>query len=358
MAQTHDGTLKIAPAPIASLVALATTDVEKTYDATPLAAGRAEVSVLGQDAGTSREQAILGQLALEYSVDGQTWTTDAADITATNVGDTMSAAAGNAVQVRVRALTGNFAGALTGTEDVVVTPRHFTLTADSASKAYDGTPLTTNAYELTAGSLVADEGFANVAVDGEQTYAGSSESTIGSYEFARGTLLENYLVAVVAGLLTVTDGSAGEPVDPGKVVVKTHGDGTYGLGDVVEFAIAARNIYDTPRTMTFTELGGVEITGASVFEDVQPGATVSTAARYVVREADVATGSFTNEATVAFAGGVSFEATDDVAVKPAEPPAPAPAPDPEPPAPAPEPAAPAPGPAVEPGLRPLRLPLW
>ena len=367
----HDGVLTIEAVPVQSLAELVTADEQKEYDGTPLAAAPAQVRVaalpapvaqaddeaeatpdVGADAD-ARAEAILAQLALEYSADGASWTSDPDDICALNAADSMTAAGGNAVQVRVRPLTDNIAGELAGTEDVLVTPRHLTLTAGSASKAYDGTPLTTSAHALTSGSFAAadpsaPEGFADVTIDGSQTYVGSSEATVGSYTFAEGTCPDNYLVATVAGLLTVTDGSDADPVDPGKVVTKTHDARTYAPGEAVEFAIAATNIYDTPQTMTFTEVDGVEITGTATFADVEPGGVVTTTARYAVRAADAAAGGFTNTVTVTFASGRSFKATDDVDVRePAPAPTPAPAepatpaaPEPAVPA-APEPAAPA-----------------
>ena len=370
----HDGTLTITAAPVASLAELETYDAHKTYDGTPLAAAPAQLSVVGLptpmalaadaegDAGAktdadARAEAILAQLALEYSADGKSWTSDPDDIRALNVGDSMTAQGGNAVQVRVRPLTSNVTGELTGTEDVLVTPRRLTITAGSASKAYDGTPLTTSEYALTFGSFAAadpdaPEGFADVTIDGEQTYVGSSAATVGSYTFAEGTSPDNYLVATAAGLLTVTDGSDADPVDPGKVVTKTHDGRTYAPGDAVEFTIVAKNIYDAPQTMTFTEVDGVEIMGDATFENVEPGTVVTMTARYVVRAADAAAGGFTNTVTVTFAGGKSFAATDDVDVRePALAPTPAPT-EPEAPA-APEPT---PAGAAEPASAPDVVP--
>ena len=82
----------------------------------------------------------------------------------------------------------------------------------------------------------------------------------------------------------------------------------------MEFTITATNIYDDARTMTFVEQDGVEITGQAVFENVEPGATVSTTARYTVTEADILAGGFTNTVTVSFEGGKDFEGNDDVVV--------------------------------------------
>ena len=301
-------------------IQLATTDAEKAYDGAPLTAGEAWIGLAdGVDAGQLPE-GFLDQFALEYSADGTTWTADPADITATDVADTMSAAGGNPVQVRVTAAGGNFADELTGTEDVAVTPRAIEVTAGSASKAYDGAPLTDDAWSVTSENGFVQlegsepEGFESVFIEGSQTLVGTSVNAIVGYEFNALTDPGNYAVSTVDGTLTVTDGTENDPVDPDLVVVKAHEEGTYGLGETVEFAITATNIYDDARTMTFVEQDGVEITGQATFENVEPGATVSTTARYTVTEADILAGGFTNTVTVSFEGGKDFEGDDDVVV--------------------------------------------
>ena len=316
----HLGTLTVTPASMGDFIQLTTTDVEKVYDGTPLTAGEASIGLAeGMNAGQLPE-GFLDQFALEYSADGTTWTADPADITATDVADTMSAAGGNPVQVRVTAAGGNFADELTGTEDVAIAPRAIEVTAGSASKVYDGTPLTDGTWSVTSENGFVQleggepEGFESVFVEGSQTLVGTSDNNVIGYEFNVATDPGNYAVSTVPGTLTVTDGTEDDPVDPDLVVVKAHEEGTYGLGETVEFAITATNIYDDARTMTFVEQDGVEITGQATFENVEPGATVSTTARYTVTEGDILAGGFTNTVTVSFEGGKDFEGNDDVVV--------------------------------------------
>ncbi|MCI5448823.1 MAG: hypothetical protein MR433_04185, partial [Coriobacteriaceae bacterium] len=316
----HLGTLTVTPASMGDFIQLTTTDVEKVYDGTPLTAGEASIGLAeGMDAGQLPE-GFLDQFALEYSADGTTWTADPADITATDVADTMSVTGGNPVQVRVTAAGGNFADELTGTEDVAIAPRAIEVTAGSASKVYDGTPLTDGTWSVTSENGFVQleggepEGFESVFVEGSQTLVDTSPNAIVGYEFNALTDPGNYAVSTVDGTLTVTDGTEDDPVDPDLVVVKTHEEGTYGLGETVDFAITATNIYDDARTMTFVEQDGVEITGQATFENVEPGATVSTTARYTVTEGDILAGGFTNTVTVSFEGGKDFEGNDDVVV--------------------------------------------
>ena len=316
----HLGTLEVTPANMGHFVQLTTTDVEKAYDGMPLAAGEARIGLAeGMDASQLPE-GFLDQFALEYSTDGTTWTADPTDITATDVADTMSAAGGNPVRVRVTAASGNFADELTDTEDVAVTPSAIEVTAGSASKVYDGAPLTDGTWSVTSENGFVQleggepEGFESVFVEGSQTLVGTSGNNVIGYKFNAATDPGNYAVNTVPGTLTVTDGTENDPVDPDLVVVKAHEEGTYRLGETVEFTITATNIYDDARTMTFVEQDGVEITGQAIFENVEPGATVSTTARYTVTEADILAGGFTNTVTVSFEGGKDFEGDDDVVV--------------------------------------------
>ena len=317
---TVDGTLTVTPASMGDFIQLTTTDVEKAYDGTPLAAGEAWIGLADGVDADQLPEGFLDQFALEYSADGTTWTADPADIMATDVADTMSAAGGNPVQVRVTAASGNFADELSGTENVAVTPRTIEVTAGSASKVYDGAPLTDDTWSVTSENGFVQlegsepEGFESVFLEGSQTLVGTSGNAIVGYEFNALTDPGNYAVSTVDGTLTVTDGTENDPVDPDLVVVKAHEEGTYGLGETVEFTITATNIYDDARTMTFVEQDGVEITGQATFENVEPGATVSTTARYTVTEADILAGGFTNTVTVSFEGGKDFEGDDDVVV--------------------------------------------
>ena len=217
-----------------------------------------------------------------------------------------------------------------------ITPAPLTIKTSSAEKVYDGTALTSEDYEITG--LVNGETL-GVDVTGSQTLVGTSnntikitwadkDQTISESLTARFTLLAldivdgkptavstNYALNVELGTLTVTDGDDDNPVDPDNVIVKTHEDKEYGLGDTVEFTITATNIYDEAKTMTITEMEGVTITGESVFENVEPGATVTTTATYTVTEDDILAGSFTNDVTVSFDGGKDFTNEDDVDIE-------------------------------------------
>ena len=108
--------------------------------------------------------------------------------------------------------------------------------------------------------------------------------------------------------LTVTD-----DVDDSEVITKTHKDKKFKVGDTIASTIKVTNIYDEPKTITIDEQAGVTITGASIFEDVQPGETVTTTATHKVTEADVKAGKFHNTATASFDGeDKTFNGEDEV----------------------------------------------
>ncbi|MDR4060517.1 MAG: Ig-like domain-containing protein [Slackia sp.] len=186
---------------------------------------------------------------------------------------------------------------------IKVTPATLTVTTYGAKAEYNGNALTAD------GTI---EGFVNnetatFATTGSQTYVGESDNT---YSIAwDGTAKEsNYTVAPIIGKLKVTD-----DIDNSKVINKGHESGTYDLGATVNFAITAKNVYDTPQTMTISEIEGVTL-DQSVFKNVAPGASIEAHATYTITEADLLAGTFVNTATVTFGNGKSYKNTDEVDV--------------------------------------------
>ena len=83
-----------------------------------------------------------------------------------------------------------------------VTTRKVTLTSASASKVYDGTPLTNNKITVSGDGFVSGEGVV-CTVTGRQIFVGSGENTF-SYKLNDGTLAGNYEITAKTGTLEVT----------------------------------------------------------------------------------------------------------------------------------------------------------
>ena len=178
-----DGWLEITPASIEQYATLTPQNVSKYYDGTPLAAGTATAA-----------DSNGGELLVEYSVDGETWVTDPAGITALNVSDSKT--------LQVRASGSNYAGYLTGTQKVTINRRPVTLTSATAEKVYDGTPLTDGTVTVSEMGFAQGEG-ADYSVTGSQLHKGFSTNAF-TYTLHENTLEENYLIKTVSGTLTVT----------------------------------------------------------------------------------------------------------------------------------------------------------
>jgi PKD repeat protein len=89
---------------------------------------------------------------------------------------------------------------------LTVTPKTITITAASASKVYDGTPLTNSGYNITAGGLAAGDSLISVTVTGSQTVVGSSNNVPSAAVILDGAVdvTANYDITYKNGTLTVT----------------------------------------------------------------------------------------------------------------------------------------------------------
>ena len=123
---------------IEEFLTLVPEDVAKPYDGTELQAGTAKVTGKVEGADTA-------SVKIEYSLNGKDWTTNPSEITATNVSDSKT--------VQVRATSEKYTGELTGTEELTITPKPVTVTANSYNKTYGAVdPEFTATVEGTLGS--------------------------------------------------------------------------------------------------------------------------------------------------------------------------------------------------------------
>ena len=185
----EDGWLKIEGGQIdANAVTWTTQDVQKVYDGKPLSAFVARA--------TDKHG---NELNVEYSIDGETWTFDLAEISLTHFGSQ---------KVLLRATGSNYTAGqyATSSENIAIKKRPVTLTSASANKVYDGKPLTNGT--VTSTPLGVGVGFLDgegvtCNVTGSQTNVGESDNEF-KYTFNEGTSESDYLVTSEFGKLIVT----------------------------------------------------------------------------------------------------------------------------------------------------------
>ena len=185
----EDGWLKIEGGQIdANDVTWTTQDVQKVYDGNPLSAFAAHA--------TDKHG---NELNVEYSIDGETWTFDPAEISLTHFGSQ---------KVLLRATGSNYTVGqyATRSEKIAINKRPVTLTSASANKVYDGKPLTNDT--VTSTPLGVDVGFLDgegvtCNVTGSQTNVGESANEF-THTFNEGTSESDYLVTYEFGKLIVT----------------------------------------------------------------------------------------------------------------------------------------------------------
>lgn len=185
----EDGWLKIEGGQIdANAITWTTQDVQKVYDGKSASAFAAHA--------TDKHG---NELNVEYSIDGETWTFDPAEISLTHFGSQ---------KVLLRATGSNYVAGqyATSSENIMINKRPVTLTSAGANKVYDGKPLTNGT--VTSTPLGVDVGFLDgegvtCNVTGSQTNVGESDNEF-TYTFNEGTSKSDYLVTYEFGKLIVT----------------------------------------------------------------------------------------------------------------------------------------------------------
>ena len=189
-------------------------DVSKPYDGTELQAGTAKVTGKVEGADTA-------SVKIEYSLNGTDWTTNPSEVTATNVSDSKT--------VQVRATSEKYTGELTGTEELTITPKPVTVTANSYNKTYGASD---PEFTVTVvGTLGTDKVTYNLSREvGED---------VGTYPItASGDAIQgNYNVTYHPGTLTIT--AATRPED--RQLGVTSYEGVY---DANDHTITVDNVLD------------------------------------------------------------------------------------------------------------------
>ena len=137
--------------------------------------------------------ATSGETTIEYSKDGETWTTDLSSLTATNVADSCT--------IQVRASNPNYKNTATGSAALTITPKAVTVTANDVTKVYDGQPAELNGATVD-GTVGSDTVAYTVAfaVEDVTNVQETADAIAVSGEATQG----NYTVSYVNGKLTIT----------------------------------------------------------------------------------------------------------------------------------------------------------
>ena len=189
----------------------------KVYDGKPLAVKAASFALNNETLSETYEnqykEFLKYNLPIQYSIDEKIWVDNPADIELINAG-TYTVYAKQTVIVTLTDLTSaaveDEPREVVGHATYTITPRPVTLTSGSATKEYDGEPLTNNT--VTAEGFVNGEG-ATYNVTGTQTEVGSSENNF-TYTLNSDTKASNYNITTQCGTLTVTEKTTPDPVDP------------------------------------------------------------------------------------------------------------------------------------------------
>ena len=254
------GSLEVTAAKAEGKISLSGSSASKVYDGKPLAAKAATAAVPTQDAVT-----------IEYSLDGENWTTDPGSLAATDVADSAT------VQLRASSL-GNYEGYVYGSRQLSVTKRAVSLKSESASKVFDGTALTRP--EVAGWKQLGDEGFvdgqvSDVRATGSATHVSDGKvANAIAYTEGEGFNADNYAISKDEGVLSVTakqiaaaDMAVQAPADvvysgkaqQQKPVVK---DGDKALAEGVDYELTYSGNATDAGTVTVTVTGKGDYAGS------------------------------------------------------------------------------------------------
>lgn len=190
----------------------------KVYDGKPLAVKAASFALNNETLSDTYENQYKEFLnynsPIQYSIDGKKWVNNPAGIELINAG-TYTVYAKQTVIVTLTDLTSaaveDEPREVVGQATYIITPRNVTLTSGSATKEYDGEPLTNG--DVTADGFVNGDGV-TITVTGTQTEVGSSDNTFTYEPKDNNTNLSNYKITTQYGTLTVTAKTTPDPVVP------------------------------------------------------------------------------------------------------------------------------------------------
>lgn len=220
---------------------------------------------------------------------------------------------------------------------VTINELPITITAGSSTHKYTGELFTVNNSDITSATKLVDKQFYKATYSGSQQLVGKSESKIENiwiYNEKGEEVTGNYKVTLIPGEISVTDGTDTDKVDDKLVINKEAKQTTgYEVGNVVEFTIVIKNIFNEKQDVILEELPGVRF---DKYEDdatwfgklvngvkdalsianqkkitIDPGKEEKVTVYYRITEKDILKGEFINIATVKL-NGKTYEAKCDV----------------------------------------------
>lgn len=258
----------------------------------------------GANHAVSASPSVSNGTKVEWSANGgATWTEEAPS--ATDVTD---------LAVQVRATNPNYSNVATASATLKIAPAELKVTTPSASKAFDGIPLT-KTDGATYEGLIGDETL-SFEVTGTQTEIGSSDNTF-HIRWDGSAKQANYRVIKNLGKLTVTDSVVGitKSLDNSGSGV----DGTFVAGDEAQFTITVTNLgEDVLHNVAVTD--SLLPDWSATIDSLEPGAgnAATFSVSYEVTQADVDSGGLANIAYADPEGPVPPTETDPVPVPTSE----------------------------------------
>lgn len=189
----------------------------KVYDGLPIDVKEASFALnnvaLSDTYAKQYKEFLEFESPIQYSTDKNSWTTDLSEFKFVDARRYTLYAKQDVIVTLTDFETGNTKAEtreVVGQATYTITPRDVTLTSGSATKEYDGKPLTNDT--VTAEGFVDGEG-ATYTVTGTQTEVGSSENNF-TYTLNNNTKAGNYNITSNYGTLAVTEKTTPDPVDP------------------------------------------------------------------------------------------------------------------------------------------------
>lgn len=207
------------------IIYIETRSAYKTYDGTPLKSDNWRVvtdeTLATDEWSVSGDSVEVGEYTVTATVAGSQTDVGISDNTVASVAVTSGGSPADWVEVRYKL------GLLN------VTLRNLTVKSGTASKEYDGTPLTCDEYEVVSITKVADDQTLLVAVSGTITFVGKVANTIAEVlitDADGNDVTRNYNIKLQEGQLMIT-GDDGSGEGEGGGGNSAGGDGSGDIGD-------------------------------------------------------------------------------------------------------------------------------